>query len=58
MQKIVKTMLTLLCSVIGSWIGAAVDHNNWFGAASTILGIVGFVAGIWLARRLDDYIEM
>ncbi len=50
-------MFVLIASTIGSWIGAAIDHNNWLGFWSTLFGIIGFVAGIWLARKLDDYIE-
>lgn len=44
--------------LIGSWIGAALDHGNWFGAASTIIGLIGSVAGIWIGYYFADYFEL
>lgn len=57
MKKMAKGSITLIASLLGSWIGALVDHGNWWGWSSTILGIVGFVVGIWMAHQLNDYIE-
>lgn len=34
-------------SSLGSWLGASIDHGNWFGAASILLGAVGSFAGVW-----------
>lgn len=36
-------------SGLGSWLGAALDHGNWFGALSILLGAVGAFVGIWIA---------
>jgi hypothetical protein len=32
---------------IGSWIGAAITHGNWFSLSSILLGGVGSLVGIW-----------
>jgi hypothetical protein len=57
MQRLTKTGIVLVTSTVGSWIGAALDHGNWFGITSTLLGIVGLVAGLWIAYKIDEYIN-
>lgn len=57
MQKIAKSAIVLITSTIGSWIGAVMDHGNWFGWTSSILGVIGLVAGYLIARGLDNYIN-
>lgn len=57
MQKMAKGAIVIATSTIGSWLGAALDHNNWFGLTSTVLGIIGLVAGYLIARSLDNYIN-
>lgn len=41
---------------IGSWIGALMSHNNYFSAASILLGSVGSILGIWLGYKAAQYI--
>ncbi len=42
---------------VGSWLGAALDHSNWFGLTSILLGGVGSLAGLWLGYKIGrDYI--
>lgn len=36
---------------IGSWLGALMSHNNYFSAASILLGAVGSFAGIWAGYK-------
>lgn len=36
---------------LGGWIGAAMDHGNWFGAWSILLGGVGSFVGIWAGYK-------
>lgn len=55
-KKIMLISLTFF-GLIGSWVGAAVDHNNWFGVWSNVLGIVGTLAGIWIAYLISEYID-
>jgi len=38
---------------LGGWLGAALDHGNWFGAASILLGGVGSVAGLWAGYKIS-----
>lgn len=51
------TLGILIFSTIGSWIGADLDHGNWFGATSNILGIVGVAVGIWVGYKIGQYVE-
>jgi len=39
---------------LGSWLGAAMDHGNWFGGWSILLGAVGSLAGIWVGYKLGQ----
>jgi uncharacterized membrane protein len=57
MQKVSRWGITLLASLVGSWIGAAMDHNNWAGAASIIGGLIGLAVGYWASAYLDNYIN-
>jgi uncharacterized membrane protein YfcA len=41
---------------LGSWLGAALDHGNWFGAASLLLGTVGSLLGVWAGYKLSQNI--
>jgi hypothetical protein len=51
------TMGILVFSTIGSWIGAAMNHGNWFGVASTIGGIIGTGVGIYVGYLIGDYVD-
>lgn len=57
MQRMSKAGIILLTSTVGSWLGALMSGGDWFGWASSILGIVGLAAGYWLAKILDNYID-
>lgn len=52
-----KGGISLIGSLIGGGIGAALDHGNWFGTWSNIFGAIGLAGGYWLARRLDEFID-
>ena len=43
---------------IGGWLGAAMDHGNWFGAASILIGTVGSFFGIWAGYKAAQYMGM
>lgn len=40
---------------IGSWLGALLSHNNYFSAASILLGAVGSLVGIWAGYKAGQY---
>ena len=40
---------------IGGWLGAAMDHGNWFGGWSILLGAVGSFFGIWAGYKAGQY---
>lgn len=41
----------LIGSTLGGWIGAMMDHGNWFGGWSITLGFVGSFVGIWAGYK-------
>jgi len=43
--------------LLGSWIGALMDHGNWMGGWSILLGAVGSFFGIWAGYKAGRYIE-
>lgn len=55
--KRLMALCIIFFSLVGSWIGAEFDHNNWFGLASTVLGVIGCLVGIWAAYLIDNYIK-
>lgn len=43
---------------VGSWLGALVDHGNYFGLWSILLGGMGSLAGIWAGFKVGKaYLE-
>lgn len=46
-----------IVGTIGGWLGAALDHGNWFGAWSLLLGTVGSLAGVWIGFKLGQNFE-
>ena len=36
---------------IGGWLGAALDHGNWFGGWSILFIRIGSCVGIWAGYR-------
>lgn len=52
-----KLMIFLGITVVGTlggWLGAAMDHGNWLGGWSILLGSVGSLAGIWVGYRVGQ----
>jgi len=41
---------------IGGWLGAAMDHGNWFGLWSILIGTIGSFFGIWAGFKAGQYI--
>lgn len=37
---------------LGSWLGAAMDHGNWFGATSILISGVGSIVGLWAGYKI------
>jgi hypothetical protein len=40
-------------STLGSWIGALMDHGNWLGGWSILLGAVGSLFGVWAGYKFS-----
>lgn len=41
-------------STLGSWLGSAFDHGNFFGLWSILLGGVGAVIGVWAGYKIGN----
>lgn len=39
---------------IGGWLGASLNHGNWFGGWSILLSTLGALAGIWASYRVGQ----
>jgi hypothetical protein len=39
-------------STLGSWLGTLMDHGNWLGGWSLIMGTIGSIVGIWLGYKV------
>lgn len=39
---------------IGSWLGALMDHGNYLGGWSILLGAVGSFLGIWVGYKIGS----
>jgi len=43
---------------VGGWIGALIDHGNWFGGISILLSIVGSFFGVWVGYKAAQALEL
>jgi hypothetical protein len=37
--------------LVGSWLGGLMDHGNWLGGWSILLGGMGSLLGVWLGYK-------
>ena len=55
-----KTMIFLgvtIFGTVGGWLGALMDHGNWFGGWSILLSTVGSIFGVWVGYKVaQNYI--
>jgi len=40
--------------LIGSWLGGMLDHGNWLGGWSLLLGTVGSLVGLWIGYKVGQ----
>jgi uncharacterized membrane protein YfcA len=45
----------LIFSTIGAWLGAALDHGNWFGGLGILGTAIGSFFGIWVVIKIANY---
>jgi uncharacterized membrane protein YfcA len=58
--KNMKLMIFLGISIVGTiggWIGASLDHGNWFGLWSILLSGVGSIVGVFIGYKIATYID-
>jgi hypothetical protein len=41
---------------IGSWLGATINHGDWFGVVSIGLGAIGSFFGVWVGYKGGQYL--
>ena len=50
-MKLVIIVAITIFGLIGGWLGAALDHGNWFGGWSILLSTVGSFFGVWVGFK-------
>lgn len=55
-MKLMIFLGAVVVGMLGSWLGALMDHGNWLGGWSLLLGTIGSLAGIWVGYRVGQYI--
>jgi uncharacterized membrane protein YeaQ/YmgE (transglycosylase-associated protein family) len=55
-MKLMIMIGVTIFGTIGGWLGASMDHGNWFGAPSILLGAVGSFVGIWAGYKAGQNI--
>jgi uncharacterized membrane protein YeaQ/YmgE (transglycosylase-associated protein family) len=45
----------LIGGTLFGWLGAIMDHGNWFGGWSIILSTIGSFVGIWAGYKFYKY---
>lgn len=50
-MKLMIFLGILAGSTLGGWLGALMDHGNWFGGWSILLSTVGALVGIWAGYK-------
>lgn len=43
---------------LGSWLGAGLDHGNWFGIWSILVGTAGSLIGVWAGYKAGRSLEV
>jgi hypothetical protein len=43
-----------VCGTLGGWLGALLDHGNWFGAWSILFSAAGSLLGIWIGYKIGQ----
>ncbi|MDL2362755.1 MAG: hypothetical protein QFB86_00010 [Patescibacteria group bacterium] len=57
-MKLMILLGTTIVGSLGAWIGASMDHGNYFGASSLLLGTVGSLAGVWIGYKIASSMEI
>lgn len=57
MQKIIMWSLISIGSGVGAWL-PSLWHAGAFSAAGIIGGLLGGVAGWWIAQQIDNYVDV
>lgn len=57
-MKLMIFLGVLIGSTIGGWAGGALDHGNWFGGWSLLLGTLGGLVGVWLGYKAGSNLEL
>lgn len=53
-MKLMISIGIIVFGTIGGWLGAVMDHGNWFGIVSILLGGVGSLFGIWVGYKVGS----
>lgn len=54
-MKLVVSISILVFSTFFGWIGQLIDHGNFLGGWSIILGTIGAFVGLWIGIKINNY---
>jgi len=54
-MKLMMFLGITIVGTIGGWLGALMDHGNWLGGWSILLGAIGSFAGVWVGYKAGQY---
>lgn len=53
--KFAISLSIIVFSTLGGLVGQLMDHGNWLGGWSLLLGTVGAFAGVWIGYKAGKY---
>jgi hypothetical protein len=51
-MKVIISVSIIVFGTLGGWIGALMDHGNWFGGWSILFSTIGSLAGIYIGYQV------
>jgi hypothetical protein len=56
-MKLMITIGIFVFSSLGGWLGTALDHGNFLGGWSLLLGTIGSFVGIWAGYKVGKHLS-
>ncbi len=53
LMKIIYSISIIAFGTLFSWIGELMDHGNWLGGWSVLLGTLGSILGVYIGYKIN-----